>query len=108
MIVGTADARPQEVFRVANPSIWPLVAGCGLVFIFAAELISPLRDRGLLQAAYCIRHRHRLLTFAFRLVRDLLFKTGNKSGEALSLGWLDRKTKRQHRFQRDGGNIEGA
>jgi cytochrome c oxidase subunit I+III len=39
VIVGTADARPQEVFRVANPSIWPLVAGCGLVFIFAAELI---------------------------------------------------------------------
>jgi cytochrome c oxidase subunit I+III len=38
MIVGTADARPQEVFRVANPSIWPLVAGCGLVLIFAAEL----------------------------------------------------------------------
>ena len=29
VIVGTADARPQEVFRVANPSIWPLVAGCG-------------------------------------------------------------------------------
>jgi cytochrome c oxidase subunit I+III len=39
VIVGTADARPQEVFRVANPSIWPLVAGCGLVAIFAAELI---------------------------------------------------------------------
>jgi len=38
VIVGTADARPQEVFRVANPSIWPLVAGCGLVLIFAAEL----------------------------------------------------------------------
>ena len=29
VIVGTADARPQEVFRVANPSIWPLVAGSG-------------------------------------------------------------------------------
>jgi cytochrome c oxidase subunit I+III len=39
VIVGTTDARPQEVFRVANPSIWPLVAGCGLVLIFAAELI---------------------------------------------------------------------
>src|SRR5690606_41503027 len=24
--VGTANARPQEVFRVADPSIWPLVA----------------------------------------------------------------------------------
>lgn len=40
--------------------------------IFAAELIGPLRERGLLHAAYCIRHRHRLLTFAFRLVRDLV------------------------------------
>jgi cytochrome c oxidase subunit I+III len=39
VIVGTADARPQEVFRVANPSIWPLVAGCGLVLIFVAELM---------------------------------------------------------------------
>ena len=38
VIVGTADARPQEVFRVASPSIWPLVAGCGLVLIFVAEL----------------------------------------------------------------------
>jgi uridine kinase len=40
--------------------------------IFAAELIEPLRERGLLAAAYCIRHRHSLLTFAFRLVRDLV------------------------------------
>ena len=39
--------------------------------IFAAELIAPLRERGLLRTAYCIRHRHRLLTFATRLVRDL-------------------------------------
>ena len=40
--------------------------------IFAADLIAPLRERGLLRGAYCIRHRHRLLTFAFRLVRDLV------------------------------------
>ncbi|HEX2048629.1 MAG TPA: cbb3-type cytochrome c oxidase subunit I [Acidimicrobiales bacterium] len=39
VIVGTADARPQEVFRVAHPSIWPLVAACGVVLIFIAELI---------------------------------------------------------------------
>jgi cytochrome c oxidase subunit I+III len=38
VVVGTADGRPQEVFRVADPSIWPLVAGLGLVLIFAAEL----------------------------------------------------------------------
>lgn len=38
--------------------------------IFAAELIAPLRERGLLRAAYCVRHTP-LKTFAFRLVRDL-------------------------------------
>lgn len=40
--------------------------------IFAAELIDPLRERGLLRAAYCIRHGHRLMTFALRLGRDLV------------------------------------
>ncbi len=39
VIVGTADGRPQEVFRVANPSIWPLVAACGVVLIFLSELV---------------------------------------------------------------------
>jgi cytochrome c oxidase subunit I+III len=39
VIVGTADARPQEVFRVAGPSIWPLVAACGVVLIFLCELL---------------------------------------------------------------------
>jgi cytochrome c oxidase subunit I+III len=38
-IVGTADGRPQEVFRVSGPSIWPLVAAGGLVLIFLAELV---------------------------------------------------------------------
>jgi cytochrome c oxidase subunit I+III len=37
-IVGTADGRPQEVFRVAGPSLWPLVAALGIVVIFLAEL----------------------------------------------------------------------
>ncbi len=37
-IVGTADGRPQEVFRVSDPSIWPLVAAFGVVLIFMAEL----------------------------------------------------------------------
>ena len=37
-IVGTADGRPQEVFRVAGPSLWPLVASFGIVVIFLAEL----------------------------------------------------------------------
>jgi cytochrome c oxidase subunit I+III len=39
VIVGTADGRPQEVFRVSNPSIWPLVAGIGVVLIFLSELV---------------------------------------------------------------------
>jgi cytochrome c oxidase subunit I+III len=38
-VVGTADARPQEVFRVSDPSIWPLVAAVGVVLIFLSELI---------------------------------------------------------------------
>jgi len=38
VVVTTNDARPQEVFRVANPSLWPLAAGIGMVLIFLAEL----------------------------------------------------------------------
>jgi cytochrome c oxidase subunit I+III len=39
VIVGTTDGRPQEVFRVADPSIWPLIAAGGMVVIFLAELV---------------------------------------------------------------------
>jgi cytochrome c oxidase subunit I+III len=39
LVVGTADAQPQEVFRVAGPSIWPLVAAIGVMGIFLAELL---------------------------------------------------------------------
>lgn len=38
--------------------------------IFAAELTTPLRDRGLLRAAYVVC-RNRRLTFVLRLTRDL-------------------------------------
>jgi cytochrome c oxidase subunit I+III len=38
VVVGTADGRPQEVFRVATPSIWPLVTALGVVTIFVSEL----------------------------------------------------------------------
>lgn len=38
--------------------------------IFAAQLIAPLRERGLLRAAYCVRNRP-LKTFVLRLFRDL-------------------------------------
>jgi cytochrome c oxidase subunit I+III len=39
MVVTTGDARPQEIFKVAGPSYWPLVAAVGMVGIFAAELV---------------------------------------------------------------------
>jgi cytochrome c oxidase subunit I+III len=32
------DAHPREIFRVAAPSIWPLVTAVGLITIFAAEI----------------------------------------------------------------------
>lgn len=38
--------------------------------IFAAEVVPPLRDAGLLHSAWCVRH-HRLHTFVLRLARDL-------------------------------------
>jgi uridine kinase len=38
--------------------------------VFAPQIVAPCRDRGLLAAAICVR-RPRLLTFAFRLLRDL-------------------------------------
>jgi cytochrome c oxidase subunit I+III len=39
LVTRTGDAQPEEIFRVAGPSIWPFVAACGTVAIFAAELI---------------------------------------------------------------------
>jgi cytochrome c oxidase subunit I+III len=39
LAIGTADARPQEVYRVAGPSIWPLLAAIGVMGIFLAELL---------------------------------------------------------------------
>jgi uridine kinase len=38
--------------------------------IFAAEIIGVLRERGMLAGAYCVHH-HRLVTFVWRLLRDL-------------------------------------
>ncbi len=39
LTVTSADARPEEIIRIAGPSIWPMVAGIGMVAIFAAELL---------------------------------------------------------------------
>ncbi|MEO2109195.1 MAG: cytochrome c oxidase subunit I [Actinomycetota bacterium] len=49
LVTGTANARPEEIYRVADPSIWPLVAACGTVLIFFSELIK-LRPGALLGA----------------------------------------------------------
>ncbi|RPJ47357.1 MAG: cytochrome ubiquinol oxidase subunit I, partial [Chloroflexi bacterium] len=40
VITSTLDARPQEIFRVAGPAIWPFIAAVGMVMIFAAEVFS--------------------------------------------------------------------
>lgn len=34
------DARPQEIFRVSGPSIWPFVTAVGLIVIFGSEIFS--------------------------------------------------------------------
>jgi cytochrome c oxidase subunit I+III len=39
VIVGTTNGRPQEVFRVSDPSIWPLFTAWGVLLIFLAELV---------------------------------------------------------------------
>lgn len=38
LITSTQDARPEEVFRVAGPSIWPFAAAVCMTVIFTAEV----------------------------------------------------------------------
>jgi cytochrome c oxidase subunit I+III len=40
LVTSFTYARPQEIFRVAGPSIWPFVSAVGLITIFAAEVFS--------------------------------------------------------------------
>jgi cytochrome c oxidase subunit I+III len=40
LITSTLDGRPEEVFRVSGPSLWPFIAAVGLVTVFAAEVFS--------------------------------------------------------------------
>lgn len=40
MVTSLLDGRPEEIFRVSGPSIWPFVASLGMVTIFAAEVFS--------------------------------------------------------------------
>jgi uridine kinase len=61
-----AQSRAVGTTRVsAGPHDLVLAEG-----IFAAEIIGDLRGRGLLAGAYCVHH-HRLVTFVWRLLRDL-------------------------------------
>ena len=39
LITGVSDGEPEEIFRVAGPSIWPFITAIGAVAIFAAELL---------------------------------------------------------------------
>ncbi len=39
LITGVSDGEPEEVFKVAGPSIWPFITAIGAVSIFAAELL---------------------------------------------------------------------
>lgn len=39
LITGVSDGEPEEVFRVAGPSIWPFLTAIGVVAVFAAELL---------------------------------------------------------------------
>ena len=40
LVTTMLDARPEEVFRVASPSMWPFIAALGMGTIFAAETFS--------------------------------------------------------------------
>ncbi|RIK57505.1 MAG: cytochrome c oxidase subunit I [Chloroflexi bacterium] len=40
LVTSTVDARPQEIFRVAGPSIWPVITALGLITVFAAEIFT--------------------------------------------------------------------
>jgi cytochrome c oxidase subunit I+III len=40
LLTSLTTAQPQEIFRVASPSIWPFVSALGLITIFAAEVFS--------------------------------------------------------------------
>jgi cytochrome c oxidase subunit I+III len=53
MITSTVEGKPEEIFRVSGPSLWPFVTAVGLVIIFAAEIFA-LRAVSLLGIATLI------------------------------------------------------
>ena len=63
----TSRAAAPSTPRRCAPTPHDLILAEG---IFAAEIIADLRGRGLLAGAYCVHH-HRVVTFVWRLLRDL-------------------------------------
>ena len=53
LVTSSLDGKPEEVFRVSGPSLWPVVTGVGLVTIFGTEIFS-LRPVTLLGVAILI------------------------------------------------------
>jgi cytochrome c oxidase subunit I+III len=53
LVVGTGDGEPEEIFRVADTSIWPFVTALGTVGIFASELLK-MRVGALVGAAVVV------------------------------------------------------
>jgi cytochrome c oxidase subunit I+III len=50
LVTSALDAKPEEIFRVSGPSIWPFITAVGLVTVFGSEIFSlrPLALLGLL------------------------------------------------------------
>ncbi|HXF63966.1 MAG TPA: cytochrome c oxidase subunit I [Caldilineaceae bacterium] len=40
LATSVVEAKPQEVFRVSGPAIWPAITGLGLIIIFGSEIFS--------------------------------------------------------------------
>lgn len=84
---GEADVPVYDLASSARTGTQHLVVGDQFIAegLFAPQVVSACREAGLLDAAICLR-RHRLVTFALRLARDL--REGRKSPWVLvRRGW---------------------
>lgn len=84
---GEVDVPAYDIAASARTGTQHLLVGDRFIAegLFAPAIVSACRDAGLLDAAICLR-RHRLVTFALRLARDL--REGRKSPWVLvRRGW---------------------
>lgn len=84
---GAADVPVYDIAASARTGTQRLVVGDRFIAegLFAPVIVAACRDAGLLETAICLR-RHRLVTFALRLARDL--REGRKSPWVLvRRGW---------------------